>query len=120
MAERLSLKEVRQYTFATSERMNKIRSGLDPDKEPTEFTVFYHRNGGTEESVLVQGVNEIIEESQWSPLLNEGFERVADLLEGSNQIPIGETEDGRIFELSHGAEGPKFHEQVQIQLREEQ
>lgn len=119
MAEQLSLKEVRQYTFATSERVNKIRSGLDPDEEPTEFTAFYHRNGGVEEPVLVQGVNEIIEESRWSQLLDEGFVRVADLLEGSNQIPVGEREDGKIFELSNGADGPEFHEQVQIQLREE-
>lgn len=117
--DQLSLNQVRQYTFATSERMNKKRAGYSLEKEPAEFTAFYHRKGGAEESVLVQGVNEIIEESHWSPLLDEGFERVADLLEGSEQIPIGEREDGKIFELSDGPEGPQFHEQVQIQLRQE-
>jgi len=99
--------------------MTKIRSGLNPGEEPTEFTAFYHRNGGVEKDVLVQGVNEIIEESRWSPLLDDGFERVADLLEGSNQIPVGERSDGEIFELSTGAEGPESHERVQLQLRQE-
>lgn len=120
MAEQLSLKEVSQYTFATSERMSKKRSGYSLDEEPTKFTAFYHRNGGVEEPVLVQGVNEIIDESQWSPLLDEGFERVADLLEGTNQVPVGERGDGEIFELSIGPDGPEFHERVQIQLRENQ
>ena len=98
--------------------MNKKRSGYSLDEEPTEFTAFYHRKDGVEKPVLVQGVNEIIEESEWSSLLDEGFERVADLLEDSNQIPVGEREDGKIFELSHGPDGPQFHEQVQIQLRQ--
>lgn len=92
--------------------MSKIRSGLDPDEESTEFTAFYHRNGGVEKDVLVQGVNEFIEQSEWSLLLDEGFERVADLLKGSDQIPVGERPDGEIFELSNGAERPEFHKRV--------
>jgi hypothetical protein len=120
MPEQLSLKQLYQYTFATNERIAKKESGLPLDEEPDKFTAFYHRDGGgVEKPVLVQDVNEIIEESQWSPLLDEGFVRVAHFLEDSNSIPVGEREDGTIFELSDGPNGPQFHEQVQIQLRQE-
>jgi hypothetical protein len=115
MAKQLSLKEVRQCTLATSERMSRIRSGLATDERPTEFTAFYHRDGGIEDSVLVQGVNEILEEFRWSPLLDARFQRVADLLAGSSQIPIGEREDGKMFVLSDGPNGPEVHERVQLQ-----
>ena len=121
MAKQLSLKELRQYTFATNERIAKKESGLEPDEEPTEFTAFYHRDrGGVEKDVLVQEVNEIIEESKWSPLLEDGFERVAYLLEGSKPIPVGENEEGEIFELvDGGADGLAISDRVQIQLRQE-
>ena len=116
MPKQLSLKQLYQYTFATNERIAKKESGLPLDEEPDKFTAFYHRdNGGVEKSVLVQEVNEIIEESQWSPLLDEGFVRVAHLLEGSNSIPIGEREDGQVFELSNGSDGPVVGHRVQIQ-----
>lgn len=120
MAEQLPLKELRQYTFATRERMNKKRSGLPLDEEPTEFTAFYHRNGGVTHPVLVQDVDEIIEEMTWSPLLDEGFERVAYLREEDTEstITVGENEDGEIYELTKGPE-PSTVDRVQIQLREE-
>jgi hypothetical protein len=120
MPEQLSLTQLDQYTFATNERIAKKESGLPLDEEPDEFTAFYHRdNGGVEKSVLVQDVNEIIEESQWSPLLDEGFVQVAHLLEDSNSIPVGEREDGKIFELSDGSDGPVVGDRVQIQERQE-
>jgi len=50
----------------------------------------------------VQDVNEIIEESKWSPLLDEGFERIAFLLEDSHSIPVGEKEEGEIYEFTYG------------------
>lgn len=121
MPEQFSLKELYQYTFATNERIARKESGVEPDEQPTEFTAFYHRDrGGVEKDVLVQEVNEIIEGSKWGPLLEDGFERVAYLLEGSNTIPVGETEDGGIFELVEGgADGPEPTDKVQIQLRQE-
>ncbi|RLM47433.1 hypothetical protein DVK00_02690 [Haloarcula sp. Atlit-47R] len=120
MPEQLSLKQLYQYTFATNERIAKEESGLSLDEEPDKFTAFYHRDrGGVEKPVLVQDVNEIIEESQWSPLLDEGFVRVAHLLEDSNSIPVGEREDGKIFELSYGSDGPVVGDRVQIQERQE-
>lgn len=120
MAEQLSLKELYQYTFATDERLAKMESGIPLDEEPDEFTAFYHRNGGVEKPVLVREVKEIIEEMKWSPLLDEGFERVAYLLEDEeHRIPVGETEDGKIYELSDGADGPGVHERVQIQELQE-
>lgn len=78
--EQLSLTELYQYTFATNQRIAQQKSGLEPDEQPTEFTAFYHRQDSIEKDVLVQDVNEIIEESKWSPLQKEGFERVAHLL----------------------------------------
>lgn len=120
MAEQLSLKELYQYTFATNDRLAKMEAGVEPDEEPDKFTAFYHRDrGGHEKPVMVQDVNEIIEESKWSPLLDEGFERVAYLLEGSDPIPVGETEDGEIFELSDGRGDIGIGDRVQIQLRQE-
>jgi len=97
-------------------------SGYELDEEPGEFTAFYHRDrGGVEKDVLVQDVEEIIEESNWSPLLEDGFERVAYLLEGSNSIPVGETDEGEIFELvDGGADGLAISDRVQIQLRQEE
>lgn len=119
MPEQLSLKQLYQYMFATNERVAKQESGLSLDEEPDKFTAFYHRDrGGVEKPVLVQDVNEIIEESQWSPLLDEGFVRVAHLLEDSNSIPVGEREDGEIFELSYGSDGPVVGDRVQIHERQ--
>ena len=122
MPEQLSLKELRQYTFATNERIAEQESGYELDEEPGEFTAFYHRDrGGVEKDVLVQDVEEIIEESKWSPLLEDGFERLAYLLEGSNSIPVGETDEGEIFELvDGGADGLAISDRVQIQLRQEE
>ena len=122
MPEQLSLKELRQYTFATNERIAEQESGYELDEEPGEFTAFYHRDrGGVEKDVLVQDVEEIIEESNWSPLLEDGFERVAYLLEGSNSIPVGETDEGEIFELvDGGADGLAISDRVQIQLRQKE
>jgi len=119
--EQLSLTEHYQYTFATNQRIAQQKSGLESDEEPTEFTAFYHRKGGIEKDVLVQDVTEIIEESKWNPLQEEGFERVAHLLEEdtSSPIPVGETEDGEIHELADGTEGPVVSDRVQIQLRQE-
>ena len=120
MPEQLSLTQLDQYTFATNERMKKKESGLPLDEEPDKFTAFYHRdNGGVEKSVLVQDVNEITKESQWNPLLDEGFVKVAHLLEDKNSIPVGEREDGRTFELSYGSDGPIVTDRVQIQQRRE-
>lgn len=121
MPKQLSLKELRQYTFATNGRIAEQESGYELDEEPDEFTAFYHRDrGGKEEHVLVQDVNEITEESKWSPLLEDGFDRVAYLVEGSNPIPVGETEDGEIFELvDGGVDGLAVSDRVQIQLRQE-
>lgn len=120
MPEQLSLKQLRQYTFATRERMNKKRSGYQLDKEPTEFTAFYHRNGGVNHPVLIQDVDEIIEEMTWSSLLDEGFERVAYLREEDTDstITVGENEGGKIYELTKEPE-PRTVDQVQIQLRQE-
>ncbi|TKX80343.1 hypothetical protein [Halorubrum sp. SD626R] len=122
MPEQLSLKELRQYTLAANERIAEQESGYELDEEPGEFTAFYHRDrGGVEKDVLVQDVEEIIEESKWSPLLEDGFERVAYLLEGSNTIPVGETDEGEIFELvDGGADGLAISDRVQIQLRQEE
>ncbi|MFC3957648.1 hypothetical protein [Halovivax cerinus] len=121
MSDQLSLKELRQYTFATNERIAEQESGYELEEEPDEFTAFYHRDrGGKEEYVLVQDVTEITEESKWSPLLEDGFERVAYLLEGSNSIPVGETENGEIFELvDGGVDGLAVSDRVQIQLCQE-
>lgn len=121
MPEQLSLTELYQYTFATNQRIAQQKSGLEPDEQPTKFTAFYHRQGGIEKDVLVQDVNEIIEESKWSPLREEGFERVAHLFEEdtSSSIPVGETEDEEIHELADGPEGPVVSDRVQIQLRQE-
>lgn len=120
MAEQLSLKQLYQYTFGTDERLAKMESGTELDEEPTEFTAFYHRDrGGVEEDVLVRNVNEIIEESKWSPLLDEGFERIAYLLEGANTIPVGEKENGDLYELTYGNGEPAVGDKVQIQLRQE-
>ncbi|WP_313694247.1 hypothetical protein [Halorarum halobium] len=119
MPEQLSLKQLYDYTFATNERIAQQEAGLEPDEEPDEFTAFYHRDrGGVEKDVLVQDVNEIIEESQWSPLLDDGFERVAHLLEGSNSIPVGEKKNGEIYELTYGNGEPAVGDRVQIQERQ--
>lgn len=120
MPEQLSLEQLYEYTFATNERIAQQEAGLGPDEEPDEFTAFYHRDrGGVEKDILVQDVNEIIEKSQWGPLLNDGFERVAHLREGSNSIPVGEKENGKIYELTYGNGEPAVGDQVQIQERQE-
>jgi len=119
--ELLSLRELDQFIFATNERLAKIESGVDLDEEPDEFTAFYHRNGGVEHPVLVQDVIELTEESKWSPLLEDGFEYVAYLWEEDTDspIPVGENEEGDIFELSDTPDDLVVGDKVQINLREE-
>ncbi len=67
---------------------------------------------------LIQEVEEIIEEPKWNPLLEQGFERVAYLLEDtSSSISVGENKSGEIFELADGTDAPIIGDRVQIQER---
>lgn len=119
MIEQLSGKQLYQYTFATNERLAKMESRTELDEESTEFAAFYHRDrGGVEKDVLVRDVNEISEKSKWSPILDEGFERIVHLLEGSNTIPVGEQENGNVYGLTCGNGEPAVEDKVQIQLRQ--
>lgn len=120
MAESLSLKELYYCTYATSERIAQKHAGMEPNEKPDEFIAIYHRDrGSVEHPVVIQEVKEIIEESKWSPLLEQGFERVAYLLEEdtSSSIPVGENKSGEICELSDGTDGPIIGDRVQIQER---
>lgn len=118
MSKMLTLKELYYCTYATNERIAQKHAGMEPDEKPDEFIAVYHRDrGGVEHPVLVQEVKEIIEESKWSPLLEQNFERVAFLLEEdtSSSIPVGENKSGEIYELADGEDGPIVGDKVQIQ-----
>lgn len=120
MSTQLSLEDLLEFTFATNDQLAKIKAGREGDDMPDQFTAVYHRNDGEEKAVMVRDVNGIERSPVYSPLQEEGFERIARLLEDETRIiTVGETTEGEIFRLSEGPESPSVHEPVEILVREE-
>ncbi|MFB6233786.1 MAG: hypothetical protein ABEH81_07885 [Halopenitus sp.] len=120
METQLSLADLSEFSFATNDQLAKIKAGRAGDDMPDRFTAHYHRNGGEEKTVMVRDVHGIERSPVFSPLQEEGFERLARLLVDRERIvTVGETTDGEIFKLSEGPESPSVGERVEIRLREE-
>lgn len=120
MSTHLSLADLSECSFATNDQLAKIKAGREGNDMPDQFTVLHHRNGGEEKTVMVRDVHGIEQSPVYSPLQEEGFERLARLLVDRERIvTVGETTDGEIFKLTEGPESPSVHEKVEIQLRKE-
>ena len=120
MSTQLSLADLSECSFATNDQLAKIKAGKEGDDMPDRFTAVYHRNGGEEKTVMIRDIHGIERSPVYSPLQEEGFERLARLLVDRERIvTIGETSEGEIFKLSEGPERPSVGERVEIRVREE-
>lgn len=91
--------------------------------EPAQFLDLIYRPPGGDSVVLffasVRVVSMGTQASIQQNILDEGFVRVAHLLEGSNSIPAGKREDGKILKLSNGSDALVVVDRVQVQEQQQ-